>query len=122
MSAFERYLTLWVFLCIVIGIFLGETFPGVVETIGDLEIASVNIPVGILIWVMIIPMLLKVDFVHQLGGQTLFDGATRMGIHFTTLCALAPRRPSGELHRGTDTACRSALYRHGLCLESADKR
>ena len=62
MSAFERYLTLWVFLCIVIGILLGETFPGVIETIGDLEIASVNIPVGILIWVMIIPMLLKVDF------------------------------------------------------------
>ena len=62
MSAFERYLTLWVFLCIVIGILLGETFPGVIETIGDLEIASINIPVGILIWVMIIPMLLKVDF------------------------------------------------------------
>ncbi|NCX04104.1 MAG: arsenical-resistance protein, partial [Betaproteobacteria bacterium] len=52
MSAFERYLTLWVFLCIVTGILLGETFPGVIETIGDLEIASVNIPVGILIWVM----------------------------------------------------------------------
>jgi ACR3 family arsenite transporter len=62
MSIFERYLTLWVFLCIVAGIVLGEIFPGAVETIGDMEIAAVNIPVGILIWVMIIPMLLKVDF------------------------------------------------------------
>jgi ACR3 family arsenite transporter len=62
MSIFERYLTLWVFLCIVAGIVLGEIFPGTVETIGAMEIAAVNIPVGILIWVMIIPMLLKVDF------------------------------------------------------------
>lgn len=62
MSIFERYLTLWVFLCIVAGIVLGEIFPGTVETIGAMEIAAVNLPVGILIWVMIIPMLLKVDF------------------------------------------------------------
>lgn len=62
MSIFERYLTLWVFLCIVVGIILGEAFPETVKTIGDMEIATVNIPVGILIWVMIIPMLLKVDF------------------------------------------------------------
>lgn len=62
MNVFERYLSLWVFLCIVIGIILGEIFPESVETIGGMEIAAVNIPVGILIWVMIIPMLLKVDF------------------------------------------------------------
>jgi arsenite transporter len=67
MSIFERYLTLWVFLCIVAGVILGKVFPGAVETIGDMEIAAVNIPVGMLIWVMIIPMLLKVDFsmLHQ---------------------------------------------------------
>ena len=62
MSIFERYLTLWVFLCIVVGIILGEALPETVKTIGEMEIATVNIPVGILIWVMIIPMLLKVDF------------------------------------------------------------
>jgi len=62
MSVFERYLTLWVFLCIVLGVTLGQLMPSLFQTIGRLEIAQVNLPVGILIWVMIIPMLLKVDF------------------------------------------------------------
>ncbi|MGD9841352.1 MAG: ACR3 family arsenite efflux transporter [Steroidobacteraceae bacterium] len=62
MSVFERYLTVWVFLCIVAGIALGRFFPGVFQTIGRMEIARVNLPVGLLIWVMIIPMLVKVDF------------------------------------------------------------
>src|SRR5450432_866482 len=62
MSVFERYLTVWVFLCIVIGIALGQIFPGVFQIIGRLSVAQVNLPVGILIWVMIIPMLVKVDF------------------------------------------------------------
>lgn len=62
MSVFERYLTLWVFLCIVLGVTLGQLMPALFQTIGRLEVAQVNLPVGILIWVMIIPMLLKVDF------------------------------------------------------------
>jgi len=62
MSLFERYLTVWVFLCIVIGIALGQFFPSVIQMIGGLSVAQVNLPVGILIWIMIIPMLLKVDF------------------------------------------------------------
>jgi len=62
MSTFERYLTLWVFICIVAGILLGQSFPAPFQAIGRLEIAKVNLPVGLLIWVMIIPMLLKVDF------------------------------------------------------------
>ncbi|OZI33224.1 arsenical-resistance protein [Bordetella genomosp. 1] len=62
MSVFERYLTLWVFLCIVLGVALGQLMPALFQTIGRLEIAQVNLPVGVLIWVMIIPMLLKVDF------------------------------------------------------------
>ncbi len=62
MSLFERYLTVWVFLCIVIGIALGQFFPSVIQMIGVLSVAQVNLPVGILIWIMIIPMLLKVDF------------------------------------------------------------
>jgi ACR3 family arsenite transporter len=62
MSVFERYLTVWVFLCIVIGIAFGQVFPGAVQVIGGLSLAQVNLPVGILIWVMIIPMLVKVDF------------------------------------------------------------
>jgi ACR3 family arsenite transporter len=62
MSIFERYLTVWVFLCIVIGVALGQFMPGVFQTIGALSVAQVNLPVGMLIWVMIIPMLVKVDF------------------------------------------------------------
>ncbi|MEO6743248.1 MAG: ACR3 family arsenite efflux transporter [Caldimonas sp.] len=62
LNRFERYLTLWVFLCIVAGILLGQSLPAAFQAIGRLEIASVNLPVGVLIWVMIIPMLLKVDF------------------------------------------------------------
>ena len=62
MSSFERYLTLWVLLCIVAGIALGQFAPGAFQAIGQLEVAQVNLPVGLLIWVMIVPMLLKVDF------------------------------------------------------------
>jgi ACR3 family arsenite transporter len=62
MSVFERYLTVWVFMCIVVGIALGQFMPGAFQTIGALSVAQVNLPVGFLIWVMIIPMLVKVDF------------------------------------------------------------
>jgi ACR3 family arsenite transporter len=80
MSTFERYLTVWVALCIVAGIALGQVLPGMFHAIGGMEIASVNLPVAMLIWLMIIPMLLKIDF-GELGrvrehwrgvGVTLF--------------------------------------------------
>ncbi len=80
MSVFERYLTVWVFLCIVVGIGLGQLAPAPFQAIGRMELAQVNLPVGLLIWVMIIPMLIKVDFsslsqvkAHWRGiGVTLF--------------------------------------------------
>lgn len=62
MSTFERYLTLWVVLCILTGIALGHFFPAVFHAVGAAEVAHVNLPVAILIWLMIIPMLIKVDF------------------------------------------------------------
>ncbi len=62
MNLFERYLTLWVFLCIVAGITLGQLLPAPVQMLGRMEVARVNLPVGMLIWVMVIPMLLRVDF------------------------------------------------------------
>ncbi len=62
MSFFERYLTAWVFLCILAGVALGQLVPGTFRAIGAMELARVNLPVGLLIWVMIIPMLVKVDF------------------------------------------------------------
>jgi arsenite transporter len=77
---FERYLSVWVALCIVVGIVLGQLLPAAFHAIGSLEVAKVNLPVGALIWVMIIPMLLKIDFAalgqvksHVRGiGVTLF--------------------------------------------------
>jgi ACR3 family arsenite transporter len=80
MNVFERFLTLWVFLCIVVGIALGQLFPTLFQAIGSMEFAQVNLPVGLLIWVMVIPMLVKVDFAalgqvrqHVRGiGVTLF--------------------------------------------------
>ena len=62
MSIFERYLTVWVFVCIVLGIALGQFLPEVFHAVAAMEVAQVNLPVGLLIWVMIIPMLVKVDF------------------------------------------------------------
>lgn len=62
MSVFERYLTLWVALCIVVGVALGHIMPGVFHAIGAAEVAKVNLPVAVLIWLMVIPMLLKIDF------------------------------------------------------------
>jgi ACR3 family arsenite transporter len=62
LSITERYLTIWVALCIVVGIVLGRLFPAPFQLIGNAEIAQVNLPVAMLIWLMIIPMLLKVDF------------------------------------------------------------
>jgi ACR3 family arsenite transporter len=80
MSTFERYLTVWVALCIVAGIALGHVMPGLFQMIGGAEIAKVNLPVAVLIWLMIVPMLIKVDFAalgrvreHWRGiGVTLF--------------------------------------------------
>jgi arsenite transporter len=78
MSVFERFLSVWVFLCIVAGIALGQWLPGVFQTIGRMEVAQVNLPVGLLIWVMIIPMLVKVDFgaLHEVRQHVRGIGVT----------------------------------------------
>jgi arsenite transporter len=71
MSTFERYLTVWVALCIVVGIALGHFLPTAFQVIGSAEIAKVNLPVAALIWLMIIPMLIKIDFaaLRQVKGH-----------------------------------------------------
>jgi arsenite transporter len=78
MSIFERYLTIWVVLCIVIGVVLGQLLPDAFQAIGRMEIAKVNLPVGVLIWVMIIPMLMKVDFgaLHEVRQHARGIGVT----------------------------------------------
>mgnify|MGYP001816584815 CR=1 FL=1 len=80
MGLFERYLALWVFLCFITGICLGHLLPSGFQSIGQIEIAQINLPVAFLIWLMIIPMLLKIDLraLNKVGeywrgiGVTLF--------------------------------------------------
>ncbi len=80
MTSFERYLTLWVGLCIVAGVLLGHLLPGMFHFVASAEIAKVNLPMALLIWLMVVPMLLKIDFAalgevgrHWRGiGVTLF--------------------------------------------------
>ncbi|HQS17215.1 MAG: arsenical-resistance protein [Rhodospirillales bacterium 24-66-33] len=74
MSLFERYLTLWVALCIVVGIALGHFFPALFHAVGTAEVAHVNLPVAALIWLMIIPMLIKVDFAAMAEVRTHWRG------------------------------------------------
>ena len=139
MSTFERYLTLWVFLCIVAGIVLGQSFPAPFQAIGRLEVAKVNLPVGLLIWVMIIPMLLKVDFgalqqvrQHWRGiGVTLFVNWAVKPFSMALLGwifirhVFAPWLPADaarQLHRRADPAGRCALHGDGVRLEPAHQR
>jgi ACR3 family arsenite transporter len=83
MGLFERYLTLWVALCIVAGIALGQVAPGVFQVLGRATVAQVNIPVAVLVWLMIVPMLLKIDPL-ALGqvGQHWRGIATTVGVNW----------------------------------------
>jgi len=77
-TTFERYLSVWVLLCILAGVALGQMFPSVFEALGRMQVARVNIPVGLLIWVMIIPMLMKIDFgaLHKVRSHWKGIGVT----------------------------------------------
>ena len=83
MGVFERFLTVWVALCIIAGIVLGQLLPGVFHALGDATVAEVNIPVAVLVWLMIVPMLLKIDLgaLREVGQQ--WRGiATTVGINW----------------------------------------
>jgi ACR3 family arsenite transporter len=111
MSRFERYLTLWVALCIVVGIGLGQLFPAVFQAIGSAEVAKVNLPMAGLIWLMIVPMLMKVDFAALRGvgrhwrgiGVTLFINWAVKPFSMAALAAFfigylfRPHLPAGEI-------------------------
>lgn len=110
-STFERYLSLWVLLCIVVGIGLGAVVPGAFAAIASAEIAQVNLPVAVLVWLMIIPMLVKIDFgalgsvrQHWKGvGVTLFINWAVKPFSMAALGALfigwlfAPLLPQGDI-------------------------
>ena len=78
MSVFERWLSLWVALCIVAGIAFGQLLPAPFQMLGRMQVAQVNLPVGLLIWVMIIPMLMRIDFgaLHQVRSHWKGIGVT----------------------------------------------
>ena len=139
MSTFERYLTVWVALCIILGIALGQFFPSVFHVIGSAEIAKVNLPVAVLIWLMIIPMLVKIDFAalsqvkdHWRGiGVTLFINWAVKPFSMALL-GLAIRRlvvqalPSGgsdqQLYRRSHSSRGSAVHCNGVRLEQPLRR
>jgi ACR3 family arsenite transporter len=91
MSRFERYLTLWVLLCIITGLLAGQTAPTAFQAISHMEIARVNLPVGLLIWIMIIPMLVKVDFSawHQVRQHWKGIGVTLVVNWLVKPCSMA---------------------------------
>ena len=139
MGIFERYLTLWVALCIVAGIALGQAVPAVFQWIGDATVAQVNLPVAILVWLMIVPMLLKID-PRALGevGQHWRGIAATVGVNWLikpfSMALLGwlfighlfrPLLPEGadrRLHRRTDPAGRRTLHGHGVRVVEPGRR
>ena len=83
MRMFERYLTLWVALCIIVGIALGQAMPGLFHALGTATIAQINLPVAVLVWLMVIPMLLKIDLAALGQVKSHWRGiATTVGINW----------------------------------------
>src|SRR5215471_6199275 len=83
MGVFERFLTFWVALCIIVGIALGQLLPGIFRVIGDATVAQVNLPVAVLVWLMIVPMLLKIDpAALREVGQHWRGIATTVGVNW----------------------------------------
>ena len=136
MNVFERYLSLWVAACMVLGVVIGKTLPGVVGAVRDLEFgegSQINIPIAILIWLMIYPMMLKIDFAsirgvgkrpdgphrhprRELAREALLDGVPRLAVLQAPLPA-ADRAPARERVRGRrHHPRRRALHGHGLRL------
>lgn len=123
MSAFERYLTLWVALCIGVGIILGHVIPDAFHTIGVIEVAQVNLPVAVLIWLMIIPMLMKIDFGALSGVREHWRG---IGVTLFVNWAVKPFSMAalgwlfiGYLFRGYLPAAQIDSYIAGLILLAA---
>jgi len=76
MGFFERYLSVWVALCILVGVAIGQILPGVPRVLGGMTVAQVNLPVAVLIWAMIFPMMLQIDFASILGVRRQPKGIT----------------------------------------------
>jgi arsenite transporter len=123
MNLFERFLTLWVALCIVAGILLGQALPGLFTAIGDATVAQVNLPVAGLIWLMVIPMLLKIDpAALREVGQHWRGVATTVGVNWLVKpfsMALLGWLFIGHLFRPLLPAAQIDSYIAGLILLAA---
>ena len=111
MGKFERFLTLWVTLCIIVGIGLGQAVPGVFHALGAATVAQVNLPVAVLVWLMIVPMLLKIDLaaLGQVGNHW------RGRCHVVEIWMQVRRVPQLRSRRGNDFMPRL----HGRCPEGS---
>jgi ACR3 family arsenite transporter len=114
MSVFERFLTFWVALCIIVGIAFGQL--PVLHLISDATVAQLNLPVAVLVWRMIVPMLLKIDLAalrevgqvarhrhdrrHQLADQDILDGALGLDVRRASLSAMAASGSGEQLYGG----------------------
>ena len=127
LNPFERYLTIWVALCMVAGVLLGQVAPGLIQILRTMEFGQgshINLPIAMLIWLMIVPMMMKVDFasirhvgtrptglshyaVRQLGDQTVFDGVLCVALLPRRLCRLDYAGRSRSVHRRDDHPGRS---------------
>jgi hypothetical protein len=105
LGAFERYLTVWVALCMAAGVALGQAVPGLFHALGAATVAQVNLPVAGLVW------LLKIDLAALGEVRTHWRG-----IAVTVVPALPARRTNRRLYRRADSACGGALHGDGVCL------
>ena len=142
LSVFERYLTLWVGLCMVAGIALGRLLPGLTDALRRTEFGQgshINAPIAVLIWLMIYPMMLKIDFDvdsrrrpaakgargharRELAGQALLDGLPRVALLQAPLPALDRSRPRRPVPGGGHHSRRCPLHGDGLRLVLPDRR
>jgi ACR3 family arsenite transporter len=133
-SFFDRYLSVWVALCIIAGIALGKLLPVVPETLGKWEYANVSIPIAILIWIMIFPMMLKIDFTSIVNALKMPRGLTLTlvvnwlikpftmfgfaWLFFNIIFkAFIPEELAKEYLAGRCFTGRCTLHRNGFCLE-----
>ncbi len=132
-SFFEHYLTVWVILCMAAGVLIGKFLPGIPEFLGRFEYERVSIPIAVLIWLMIYPMMMKVDFasIKNVGKNPhglyitwavnwLIKPFTMFGMHgCSSSWFLKPCREG--LSRRLDTSRSRAVYGHGVRLEPFDE-
>ena len=135
MGLFERYLSLWIALAIVVGVVLGGLLPDLAAWIASLEVARINLPIAVLIWGMIVPMMLAVDF-SAIGGmreqprgavdhcgdelvdQAAHDDGFGLGVHPWRVRGLDPGSHGPGVCGRHDSAGGGSLHRDGVCVES----